>query len=561
MKKYTIINTIVILILSVNYLFAQQGSLTPSQTLFYPTGTYGPTLIIASSLPDSFAYMHSKTYPFSSSSYRLLVVNSEAQTETFLDASTNYNIYNNNINSTRPKYKYLNVAIDAALEANFRRIIILEGEYQVDNSIVIDGIGTSDQASPYEFTTEAKGKITIEGEGYATRIVNAPTYLTGSIFDIRSSYNTLKNMSIISGGNAKNTCINLYDTATAGVGEVVRENIFENLYLGHEDFSNTTAPPNANAVSTSTAVALDAIDNRIGIKISSVNNQVGSNKFRNITFKAVDKGIVLEGLNRLHDNIFENLFFETTIVGIDFGPGVMAFDNVFSNIGIQTQAYTRNLIRNVSGTNNNFENVFHNDWNTANGNSDDYIKMISLSGTSSHTTIKDSELDVTSSVFFEDLGSFTQLINCFNSGGGGVLDYKLGSTQGTSKINLLGRVIIGNTNDALFTELNTQDPNKNYKLIVNGKVRVREEVYVKQGGLTWPDYVFAKNYNLMPLPQVEKYIQEKGYLPNMPSAAEVEKEGIAVGDLIKRQQEKIEELTLYLIEMKKEIEALKQPKK
>jgi hypothetical protein len=93
-------------------------------------------------------------------------------------------------------------------------------------------------------------------------------------------------------------------------------------------------------------------------------------------------------------------------------------------------------------------------------------------------------------------------------------------------------------------------------------VRVREEVYVKQGSdLNWPDYVFAKNYNLMPLPQVEKYIQEKGYLPNMPSAAEVEKDGIAVGDLIKRQQEKIEELTLYLIEMKKEIEALKQPKK
>ena len=57
----------------------------------------------------------------------------------------------------------------------------------------------------------------------------------------------------------------------------------------------------------------------------------------------------------------------------------------------------------------------------------------------------------------------------------------------------------------------------------------------------------------MPLQEVEQHIQEKGHLPNMPSAAEVEKDGIAVGDIIKRQQEKIEELTLYLIEMKKQI--------
>ena len=60
----------------------------------------------------------------------------------------------------------------------------------------------------------------------------------------------------------------------------------------------------------------------------------------------------------------------------------------------------------------------------------------------------------------------------------------------------------------------------------------------------------------MPLQEVEKHINENGHLPNMPSAAEVEKDGIAVGDIIKRQQEKIEELTLYLIEMKKQNDEL-----
>lgn len=128
-------------------------------------------------------------------------------------------------------------------------------------------------------------------------------------------------------------------------------------------------------------------------------------------------------------------------------------------------------------------------------------------------------------------------------------------TTNPAKLQVDGRAIIGDAND----EVNGIAPE--YKLIVNGKVRVRNEVYVKQDGLTWPDYVFAKDYKLMPLQEVEQHINEKGHLPNMPSAAEVEKDGIAVGDLIKRQQEKIEELTLYLIEMKKEIEALKSNQK
>ena len=115
-----------------------------------------------------------------------------------------------------------------------------------------------------------------------------------------------------------------------------------------------------------------------------------------------------------------------------------------------------------------------------------------------------------------------------------------------AKLQVDGRVFVGTPSTA------TNDYDANYKLLVNGKVLVRNEVYVKQDGIGWADYVFAKDYKLMPLQEVEQHINEKGHLPNMPSAAEVEKDGIAVGDLIKRQQEKIEELTLYLIEMKKQ---------
>lgn len=93
-----------------------------------------------------------------------------------------------------------------------------------------------------------------------------------------------------------------------------------------------------------------------------------------------------------------------------------------------------------------------------------------------------------------------------------------------------------------------------YRFFVRGGI-LAEEVRIRTQA-NWPDYVFASDYNLMPLTQVEEYISENGHLPNMPSAAEVEKEGIALGSIVKLQQEKIEELTLHLIEQNKKIEAL-----
>ncbi len=69
----------------------------------------------------------------------------------------------------------------------------------------------------------------------------------------------------------------------------------------------------------------------------------------------------------------------------------------------------------------------------------------------------------------------------------------------------------------------------------------------------FPDYVFCKDYKLMDLDSVEKYIQKESHLPNMPSAEEVEKNEIGLGEMTLLQQEKIEELTLYIIELNKRI--------
>lgn len=97
----------------------------------------------------------------------------------------------------------------------------------------------------------------------------------------------------------------------------------------------------------------------------------------------------------------------------------------------------------------------------------------------------------------------------------------------------------------------------NYKLFVTGGILTDEvRVNLSSSG-TWADYVFNKDYNLKPLSEVEKFINDNGHLPNVPSAKQVEEEGIELGNMSKIQQEKIEELTLYLIQQKKEIEELK----
>ena len=91
--------------------------------------------------------------------------------------------------------------------------------------------------------------------------------------------------------------------------------------------------------------------------------------------------------------------------------------------------------------------------------------------------------------------------------------------------------------------------NPTYKLSVNGNIRSKE-VVVETG---WADYVFNEKYKLAPLENVEKFSLQNKHLPNIPSAKEVEEKGLFLGDTQKRMMEKIEELTLYLIEANRQL--------
>jgi len=137
---------------------------------------------------------------------------------------------------------------------------------------------------------------------------------------------------------------------------------------------------------------------------------------------------------------------------------------------------------------------------------------------------------------------------------------------GTNSNNTLGKFVVRTGGgDRLFVDANgnvsigTSAVASGYKLSINGKA-ICEELKVQLSG-NWPDYVFKKDYNLMPLPQLEQFINTNKHLPNIPKAIDVQKSGIEVGDMQKRMMEKIEELTLYIIDLQKQVEELKKKEK
>lgn len=104
---------------------------------------------------------------------------------------------------------------------------------------------------------------------------------------------------------------------------------------------------------------------------------------------------------------------------------------------------------------------------------------------------------------------------------------------------------------------NTVTTNAKYLFRVSSKGHVyAREVEILNTTLGFPDYVFAKEYKLMPLAEVEKYIDSNKHLPGFEKGEVYDQNGIKTSELIYKQQEKIEELTLYIIELEKRMKAI-----
>tara|TARA_Y100001960_G_C14681773_1_gene831574 strand:- start:479 stop:1129 length:651 start_codon:yes stop_codon:yes gene_type:complete len=92
-----------------------------------------------------------------------------------------------------------------------------------------------------------------------------------------------------------------------------------------------------------------------------------------------------------------------------------------------------------------------------------------------------------------------------------------------------------------------------WKLAVNGKIRAKE-IKVETD---WSDFVFEDHYRLPTLKEVEEFIQKNGHLKDIPSAKDVEENGVLLGEMDSKLLQKIEEMTLYIIDQNKEIENFK----
>ena len=162
--------------------------------------------------------------------------------------------------------------------------------------------------------------------------------------------------------------------------------------------------------------------------------------------------------------------------------------------------------------------------------------------------------------FSNDVGN---KISIYNSGS---TDYGIGLQAGLLQIYTAGQDAIGfghgsssNFNQTMTYYPGTAQlgvnclPQSGYNLAVKGSIRANE-VVVETG---WADYVFDDKYKLLSLDEVEAHIKANKHLPGVPSAKEIETNGLKVGEVQAKMMEKIEELTLYVIELKKEIELLK----
>lgn len=191
-----------------------------------------------------------------------------------------------------------------------------------------------------------------------------------------------------------------------------------------------------------------------------------------------------------------------------------------------------------------------------------------VSGDFKATSVQSESLNISGNVSFRALaGSTNKALTINNEGDLISVDFStfndnMGDHTASQNINMDGFRIVNGTGGTGGIYIDTNGHVRigsgtgliSKTLEVNGAIRSKE-VIVELAN--WSDFVFDNNYNLMSLKETERFIKQYGHLPNVPSAAEVEKEGIELGEMNAILLQKIEELTLYVIELQKQIDELK----
>lgn len=175
-------------------------------------------------------------------------------------------------------------------------------------------------------------------------------------------------------------------------------------------------------------------------------------------------------------------------------------------------------------------------------------RMVSAAGLSSNHPILEVENNVVKVLTSHaNLYTVKIFVEFYDTGNNYVVPYLFGSSfqwqrQGTNLFYMDGKVGIA-----------TDSPKE--LLSVNGNIQAKE-IKVTTTATDWPDYVFADEYKLLSLKETAEFIKENKHLPGVPKAKEIEENGLSLGQMNKILMQKIEELTLHMIDKDKRIEAL-----
>ena len=134
------------------------------------------------------------------------------------------------------------------------------------------------------------------------------------------------------------------------------------------------------------------------------------------------------------------------------------------------------------------------------------------------------------------------------------LGVKIGTSAQTVRFKITNSGTVMMYNNGGHSLIAYDDAGDKILQLENSGVLRSREVRVNEDA--WPDYVFDKNYKLPKLTDVAKFIKKNNHLPGVPTAQEIKNDGLNLGDMQTIQMQKIEELTLYLIEMDEKINAM-----
>lgn len=172
---------------------------------------------------------------------------------------------------------------------------------------------------------------------------------------------------------------------------------------------------------------------------------------------------------------------------------------------------------------------------------DNAIQVMGTTGTAATFNVKSSGQ---TSLFTTNI---TGTSNAFSIGST-TQDYFSVKGSGLVSINYTGAA----ATDNIFVVSNASQ--KLLQLSNNGLLRLRK---VRVDSDTWADFVFDEDYKLMPLDELKSYLTINNHLPNVPSTSQVQEEGIDLAEMNKTLLQKVEELTLYILQQQEEIEAIK----